>query len=132
LPLVLMAALKRAGTTVCEPIQRFELDGPADTLGPVLGLLGRLHAVPERQETSDDAYVIGGRIPAARLKDLDVALPGLTRGEGVVETTFAGYRPVAGVPPTRTRWDNNPLDREEYLLRVERRVAVRQVSDTSA
>jgi ribosomal protection tetracycline resistance protein len=132
LPLVLMAALRDAGTTVCEPIQRFELDGPADTLGPVLGLLGKLGAVPEKQEAGPDAYVISGLVPAARLKDLEPALPGLTRGEGVVESTFAGYRPVAGPPPTRARWDDNPLDRAEYLLRVERRVAVRQVSDTSA
>jgi ribosomal protection tetracycline resistance protein len=131
LPLVLMAALKEAGTAVCEPIQHFELDGPADTLGPVLGLLGKLHAVPEGQRTDQDAYVIGGRIPAARLKDLELALPGLTRGEGVVETTFAGYQAVAGVAPTRARWDNNPLDRAEYLLQVERRVPMRQVSDTS-
>jgi ribosomal protection tetracycline resistance protein len=132
LPLVLMAALKDAGTEVCEPIQHFELDGPADTLGVVLGTLGKLGAVPEKQETDQDAYVISGLIPAARLKELEPALPGLTRGEGVVETTFAGYRPVAGPPPTRARWDNNPLDRAEYLLRVERRVAKRQVSDTSA
>ncbi|MFI6074897.1 GTP-binding protein [Actinoplanes sp. NPDC051343] len=132
LPLVLMAALKDAGTTVCEPIQRFDLDGPADTLGPVLGLLGKLGAVPEKQEADLDAYVISGLVPAARLKDLEPALPGLTRGEGVVESTFAGYRQVAGPPPTRARWDDNPLDRAEYLLRVERRVAVRQVSDTSA
>ena len=53
-------------------------------------------------------------------------------GEGVAETTFAGYRPVAGPPPTRARWDDNPLDRAEYLLRVERRAPLRQVPDTSA
>ncbi|HEY0530148.1 MAG TPA: translation factor GTPase family protein [Actinoplanes sp.] len=122
LPLVLMDALRRAETEVCEPIQRFQLDGPADTLGPVLGALGRFGATPEKQESGPDAYVISGLIPAARLKDLEPALPGLTRGEGVVETAFAGYRRVAGSPPTRARWDNNPLDRAEYLLRVERRV----------
>jgi ribosomal protection tetracycline resistance protein len=122
LPLVLMAALKEAGTTVCEPIQRFELDGPADTLGPVLGALGRFGALPEKQSVDRDAFLVSGLIPAARQRGIEQALPGLTRGEGVLETTFAGYRPVAGPPPTRTRWDDNPLDREEYLLRVERRV----------
>jgi ribosomal protection tetracycline resistance protein len=132
LPLVLMAALKDAGTTVCEPMQRFDLDGPADTLGVMLGALGRFGAVPERQNVDRDGYVISGLIPAARLRELEPALPGLTRGEGVVEAAFAGYRPVAGPPPTRARWDNNPLDRDEYLLRVERRVPMRQVSGTSA
>jgi ribosomal protection tetracycline resistance protein len=101
LPLVLMAALRAAGTVVCEPIQRFELDGPADTLGPVLGAVGRFGGVPERQEARGDAYIVVGLLPAARQRELEQALPGLTRGEGVVETTFAGYRPVAGPPPVR-------------------------------
>ena len=131
-PLVLMGALSAAGTVVCEPIQRFDLDGPADTLGAVLGALGRFGAVSDRQELRESAYAIGGLIPAARLRELEQALPGLTHGEGVVETTFEGYRPVAGPPPRRDRWDDNPLDRREYLLRVERRVQVRQVSDTPA
>ncbi len=32
-PLVLMSALQEAGTAVCEPIHRFQLEIPADTLG---------------------------------------------------------------------------------------------------
>ncbi len=32
-PLVVMCALQQAGTVVCEPIHRFRLDAPADTLG---------------------------------------------------------------------------------------------------
>ena len=39
-PLVLMAALRQAGTTVYEPLHRFELEFPADTLGAVLPALG--------------------------------------------------------------------------------------------
>ena len=132
LPLVLMSALRTAGTVVCEPIQRFELDVPADTLGAVLGALGRFGAVSDRQEVRESAYAIGGLIPAARLRELEQALPGLTHGEGVVEAAFDGYRPVGGPPPRRARWDDNPLDRDEYLLRVERGVPVRQVSDSSA
>ena len=132
LPLVLMSALRAAGTVVCEPIQRFDLDGPADTLGAMLGALGRFGAMSDRQELREGAYAIGGLIPASRLRELEQALPGLTHGEGVVEATFDGYRPVAGPPPRRAHWDDNPLDRQEYLLRVERHVSVRQVSDTSA
>ena len=35
-PLVLLRALEAAGTQVCEPVHRFELELPDDTLGPVL------------------------------------------------------------------------------------------------
>jgi ribosomal protection tetracycline resistance protein len=39
-----------------------------------------------------------------------------------LESTFAGYRPVRGTPPTRARTDHDPLDRKAYLLHVLRRV----------
>jgi hypothetical protein len=38
------------------------------------------------------------------------------------EAAFAarpsGFQPVTGPPPTRERSDSNPLNRDEYLLRV--------------
>ena len=54
--------------------------------------------------------------------DLERALPSPTRGEGVLEAEFDSYRPVTGPPPSRPRTDDNPLDRKEYLLHVNRRV----------
>lgn len=40
-PLVLMSALKRVGTHVSEPIDRFHLEFPTDTLGTTLAALAR-------------------------------------------------------------------------------------------
>ena len=117
-PLVLMGALKRAGTVVCEPINWFRLDVPADTLGAVLPVLGALGALPQSTRES----VIEGEIPASRVHQLEQQLPALTRGEGVLESAFDHYRPVRGTPPTRPRSDLNPLNRKEYLLHVVRRV----------
>lgn len=123
--LVLMAALKRAGTTVCEPMHGFRLEIPADTFGAVVPMLARLRAAPQTQETQDSSYVLGGEIPAARVHELQQLLPALTRGEGVLECSFdvARYRPVGGEIPTRPRTDLDPLDRKEYLRRVMRRTA---------
>ena len=64
--------------------------------------------------------MIEALLPAARAQDLRRQLPGLTGGEGVVETTFGGYQPVRGAPPTRRRTMTNPLDRDTYLARVAR------------
>ncbi|MBC9712804.1 TetM/TetW/TetO/TetS family tetracycline resistance ribosomal protection protein [Streptomyces sp. TRM66268-LWL] len=119
-PLVLMDALREAGTRAEEPVHHFRLDLPADTLGPVLPLLGRLRAVPRPPDIRGAACTLEGEIPAASLHQLGQLLPGLTRGEGVVESAFAGYRPAAGEPPARTRTDHNPLNRKEYLLTVTR------------
>ena len=51
-------------------------------------------------------------------QDLQRQLSSLTSGEGVLETTFLGYEPVSGDPPTRRRTTVNALNREEYMLHV--------------
>ena len=69
--------------------------------------------------------LLDGDIPAAQVRGLEEQLPGLTRGEGVLEAAFGHYQPVRGAIPERPRTDHNPLNREEYLLQVVRRVAAR-------
>jgi ribosomal protection tetracycline resistance protein len=119
-PLVLMRALKQAGTVVCEPIHRFRLELPSDTLGAVLSTLARLHAVPETPQTHGSTSTVEGEIAAARMDELQLPLRALTRGEGAVEFAFDRYERVRGPAPTRPRTDHNPLDRKEYLRHVTR------------
>jgi len=107
---------------VYEPIHRFHLEVPTDTLGPILPLLARLHAVPQTPATRGSSCTLEGEIPAARLHELQQQLPALTRGEGVLEYAFDRYLPVRGTIPTRPRTDHNPLNRKEYLLHVTRRI----------
>ena len=121
-PLVLMGALKQAGTVVCEPIHRFHLEIPSDTFGATVSAMARLRAAVQTQEMRGSSYTLVGEIPAARVHELNQQLPALTRGEGVVECEFDSYQPVRGKFPTRPRTDYNPLDRKEYLLHVVRRV----------
>jgi ribosomal protection tetracycline resistance protein len=121
-PLVLMSALRRAGTAVHEPMHRFCLEIPADTLGSVLPALARLRAIPATQRPAGRAYAVEGHVPAGAVHGLQQLLPSWTRGEGVLEYGFDHYRPVTGPPPSRPRTDHNPLDREGYLLAVQRRV----------
>ncbi|MFJ8884757.1 GTP-binding protein [Streptomyces sp. NPDC102402] len=121
-PLVLMEALRRAGTTVYEPVHRFRAELPADTLGPLVPVLARLHSVPEPPVTDGDVCTVEGVVPAARVHELQQLLPGMTRGEGVLESAFESYRPVDGPVPHRSRTDRDPLNRGDYLLRTLRRV----------
>jgi ribosomal protection tetracycline resistance protein len=120
-PLVLMDALRQARTVVCEPIHRFRLEVPDDTLGTVLPVLARLEAVPGAPARRGPSYRLEGEVPAARVHELQQQLSALTRGEGVLETAFDRYRPVGGPFPTRPRTDHNPLDRREYLRHALRR-----------
>ncbi|MFD6801781.1 GTP-binding protein [Streptomyces cyaneofuscatus] len=122
-PLVLMDALRRAGTRVYEPMHRFRLELPTDTFGALVPVLARLRAVPGPPEMRGALCTLEGELPAARVHELQQLLPGLTRGEGMLESAFDGHRPVTGPVPERPRTDHDPLHRNEYLLRTVRRVA---------
>ncbi|MCX4903114.1 translation factor GTPase family protein [Streptomyces sp. NBC_00878] len=123
-PLVLMDALRQAGTQVYEPMHRFRVEAPADSLGALLPVLARLRAVPRSTETRDTSCVLEGTIPAAQVHGLEQQLPGVTSGEGELESAFDHYAPVArGTVPERPRTDHNPLNRKEYLLNVTRRIS---------
>jgi ribosomal protection tetracycline resistance protein len=122
-PLVLMGALKQAGTVVCEPIHRYHLEIPSDTFGATVSVMTRLRAFPQTQEIRGSSYyMLKGEVPAARVHKLQQQLPALTRGEGLVECEFDSYQPVRGKAPTRPRTDYNPINRKEYLLHLMRRV----------
>jgi len=123
-PLVLVEALRRAGSQVYEPMHRFRVEVPADTLAALLPVLAALRAVPRTTETQGSLCVLEGVVPAAQVHGLERQLPGLARGEGEWESAFDHYAPVAhGIVPERARTDHNPLNRKEYLLNVTRRVA---------
>ncbi|HEY2174895.1 MAG TPA: translation factor GTPase family protein [Mycobacteriales bacterium] len=121
-PLVVMSALKAAGTRVYEPMHRFGLEIPADTFGAIVPVLAGMRAVPQEAVMRGTAYLLDGEIPAAKVHGLEQRLPSLTRGEGVLECEFDRYEPVRGTFPSRPRTDQNPLNRKEYLLHVQRRV----------
>ena len=117
-PLVLMEALRQAGTEVSEPIEELELGIPEDTFGPVCGCLVNARAEILNAEGNGSTHRIVCQIPTAELRTLEHQLPGLTRGEADWTTRFSGYRPVSGDPPSRTRTGPNPLERAHYLAEV--------------
>ena len=117
-PLVLMSALQRAGSTVCEPVHRFHLEIPSDTFGAVSQALARLESSPQEITPQATSSQLEGDIAAAKVHELQQLLPGLTRGEGVLASTFDHYQPIRGEPPTRPRTDRDPRNRGEYLRQV--------------
>ncbi|MGK5546961.1 tetracycline resistance ribosomal protection protein Otr(A), partial [Streptomyces sp. URMC 127] len=82
-PLVLMAALARAGTQVYEPCHAYELEAPADTLSAVAGALAALGAEIHDTEAGPEVCVLKGTIPARHAPDAERRLPALTRGEAL-------------------------------------------------
>jgi ribosomal protection tetracycline resistance protein len=102
-PLVLGQALEHAGTTVCEPIVHATLEVPTTTTGAVLSALGRLGAELQASAARGQIAMVEAILSAVYAQELQRQLPGLTGGEGVLESTFAGYQPATGEPPRRRR-----------------------------
>lgn len=120
-PVVVAAALRRAGTRVCQPVERFEVNLPQHTVETVLALLGRLGAVVHDTAVAGGYLEVGGTLPAARVPQVVAALPDLTGGEAVLTTTFDHYAPVTGEdPPTLPRRGPDPADREAWFRAVPR------------
>jgi ribosomal protection tetracycline resistance protein len=118
--LVLMNALQQASTQVCEPVLQLSVELPPRAVSAVLPVLIRLGANTPPPTQEHEVATITARLPAARLADLQRRLPGLTSGEGVLESDFAGYQPINGAPPTRRRTTANPLNRKEYMMQLTR------------
>jgi ribosomal protection tetracycline resistance protein len=119
-PLVLVQAFEQGGSAVCEPVFRIAAEVPTDAVGPMLAALGRLGAGAATPSPRGELSLLEGTLPASRVQVLRRQLPGLTGGEGVLDSEFAGYRPVTGTPPVRRRLTPDPRKFEEYLARVGR------------
>ena len=119
--LVLMTALDQAGTWVCEPLADLALEMPTSTAPGVLGALGRLGARVTGQVSAGGLSKASAVLPVARVRSLQQQLPGLSMGEGILETRPGGYQPIGSDPPRRERSTPSPLDRDAWLASLAKR-----------
>ncbi|PWR12611.1 GTP-binding protein [Micromonospora sicca] len=120
-PVVVAAALRQAGTRLCQPIERFEVNLPQQTVEAVLALLGRWGGVVEDTALAGGYLEVSGTVPSSRVPQIVAALPDLTGGEAVLTTTFDHYAPHTGEdPPTLHRRGPDPGDREAWFRAVPR------------
>jgi ribosomal protection tetracycline resistance protein len=74
---------------------------PTGTIATIVPALAERGAAIEVCSTRGSLSTIEVLVAAARAHELQRDLPALTGGEGVLESEFAGYRPVVGPPPRR-------------------------------
>lgn len=91
-PIVLRRALERAGTRLFEPYHAFEAEVPLDALAPVTAQLASAGAEFTGTTGGETAWVITGELPARRVREVELRLPGLTHGEGVWWSRHSGDR----------------------------------------
>jgi ribosomal protection tetracycline resistance protein len=119
--LVLATGLQRAGTWVCEPLSDLTLEVPSGTASGVLASLQRLGGRVRGQISANGMSTIDAVLPVARVRQLRNQLPGLSMGEGILETRFGGYQPIGSDPPRRQRSGPSPLERDAWLASLAKR-----------
>ena len=117
-PMVVMAALDRAGTDVYTPTSRVRIQAPTATTGALLTALGRLAAEIDAPSVIGDDVVLEAVLPAIDVQRLRQSLPTLTSGDGFLDAEPAGHRPVRGERPQRRRTLLDPRNREAYIAAV--------------
>ncbi|HJP89944.1 MAG TPA: translation factor GTPase family protein [Candidatus Limnocylindrales bacterium] len=101
--LVLGRALREAGVVVCEPLTSLRIEAPVESgkgiTGVILSAGGRILG----QHSGESKTTIVAFVQAGRVHEVQNRIPGLTGGEGIVESQFAGFHPVTADPPPEHR-----------------------------
>ncbi|MFD4552884.1 tetracycline resistance ribosomal protection protein Otr(A) [Streptomyces sp. NPDC058469] len=91
-PIVLRRALRLARTRLYEPYVTFETEVPLDALAPVTAHLASCRAEFAGTTGGIGSWLITGELPARRVRDVELTLPGLTHGEGMWWSRPSGDR----------------------------------------
>ena len=106
-PLVLCRRWSRPGTRVCEPMLHLRVESPSETIGELLHAIAQLAGTVGETRVQQEHATVEARMPADRLSEFQRRLPGLSGGEGNLESRFDGYQPVPGKPQRRP---SNPAE----------------------
>jgi ribosomal protection tetracycline resistance protein len=92
-------ALDDAGTVVCAPVSRFELEVPYEHLSTVLAAVVELDGKPAPSGDESGAIArVAGTLPTAEVGAFERRLPGYTSGRGTFWSEPAGYEPITTLP----------------------------------
>lgn len=120
-PWVLASALSAAQTVVCEPIDQFHLEAPAESLNRLLTLFAKSGGVIKETAIINEMVRLEGHVASEMTHAVQQQLPGLTSGIGTMETFFHHYAPATDPRRSRGRSGINPFNGREYLLRLSRK-----------
>ena len=102
-------ALMGAQNVLLEPVCRFELRAPSESLGRVLSDLTRLRADADAPEFQGDDVLIRGEAPAARLNGYSEQLAALTHGRGAFAWRLDHYAPCEDAAAVIAERNYDPL-----------------------
>lgn len=122
-PMAIMKGLKVIGTILLEPMLKFTIKAPEETLGKVASSLTVIRAEFGNPQISEGRFILSGNIPLSSSMDYSTKLSSISGGKAKFSTKFSGYRecPLELGETTEFR-GISPLDRAKYILKARKAI----------
>jgi elongation factor G len=91
----LQQAIRKAGTTLLEPIVKVDILSPEDFIGEINGYLQARRAVIHRIETLPDIKHLSAEVPLSEMFGFSKALPKLSGGRAAFSMEPCGYQEIS-------------------------------------
>lgn len=123
-PMGIMDGLNRIGVKLLEPILSFRISVPEEHGGKVMNELVAMRGEFDTPQLRGERMELTGKLPVATSLDFPARLGSMTKGRGILSTTFAEYRECPpDVQAERPRRGINPLDQARFILYMRKALA---------
>ncbi len=120
-PMGIMDGLVNTGTTLLEPMIRFQIKAPEELLGVITSDITRLRGSFESPDIENRRFVLKGILPLATSLDFPVKLSSRSGGKARISTHFSGYRECTDEQGVIRPYKGiSPLDTAKYILKARR------------
>ncbi|MCX6305812.1 MAG: TetM/TetW/TetO/TetS family tetracycline resistance ribosomal protection protein [Bacteroidetes bacterium] len=122
-PMGIMDGLVNTGTTLLEPMLRFQIDASEELLGPVTSDITRMRGSFESPVMDHGRFTLGGIFPMATSLDFPVKLSSRSGGKARISTNFCGYRECTDEQGVIRPYKGiSPLDTAKYILKARKAI----------
>lgn len=123
-PMGIMDGLHRIGVKLLEPILSFRISLPEEHGGKVMNELIAMRGEFDAPQIRGERMELTGTLPVATSLDFPARFGSMTKGRGILSTSFAEYRESPpDVKAERTRRGVNPLDQSKFILYMRKALA---------
>lgn len=122
-PMAMMDGLKNAGSVLLEPMMKFSIEAPEESLGGITSDIILMRGSFDQPMIEDHQMKLQGILPAATSMDYPIKLASKTGGRGSLSMVFDHYEKVEDeLGVIREFKGINPLDRSKYILKARKAI----------
>ncbi|NPD48051.1 translation factor GTPase family protein [Lentimicrobium sp. S6] len=122
-PMAIMDGLKNAGSVLLEPMMKFSIEAPEESLGGITSDIMLMRGSFEQPRIENNQMKLEGIFPAATSMDYPIKLAAKTGGRGSLSMVFDHYEKVEDdLGVIREFKGINPLDRSKYILKARKAI----------